>query len=487
VPTAADAPPPILPCAPPTRATPLTLEGHWGWVCANAQGQMHGPFLLLHPDGSTAITGSYQRGVLDGPWRRLYPNGKTAEVGAFTMGQRDGLWQRYADTGGLLGDFQMTRGTGVDRRWHADGQLASERAYADGLLDGPSRVYGYGGLVLYEAQFARGLLDGRRRLGTSKGMRIEDRFAAGVPRGSRKLWRRDTLTLEMSFDDEGNLHGPFSAWRDRSTLRERGAFVRGDRHGTWQWIGRGRELERQGSYFLGLRHGTWRQWDGGRLIMQGRYVKGRPHGTFRFWSSGGAAIGKCKLKNGTGEMLTFHDNGQLATRTPMVRGLRHGIYQELNPRGKVVLEGAYASDQRHGLWIERDGEGRVARQSTYVDGKLDGVVRRYVRGELASEVTYALGVREGPYRELQPGADGELLPAVTGAFAADLKSGPWVFRRPDGRAMEVTYVKGDLQGPWQQRGAEGDLSGQHDRGRRVGTWTWTARGTPKRTITYPQP
>lgn len=484
--TSAQAPEPALRCAPPTTAVPFELEGLPGWACADARGRRQGAFVASYPDGAPAATGSYRDDVLDGPWRRMHPNGELAEVGAYTKGRKDGAWQVYADDGDLLGEYRMLAGTGVERRWFADGRLAGEQSFVDGVLHGASKRYGRDDSELYQARFERGVLDGVRRFGPGKGLRLEDRWRTGVPRGVRKVWRRGALALELSFDDDGLLHGAFTAWRDRRTLREAGAFVHGDRHGTWKWIGRDGKLEREGTYFLGLRHGKWRQWSDGRLIMQGAYVKGRPHGTFRYWNAAGVALGKCKLRHGTGELLTFHDNGEVATRTTLIRGMRHGRYQELSPRGKVLVSGSYANDLRHGAWVERDAEGRLVRESRYVEGKLDGVLRRYWRGQLASETTYVAGVRQGPYRELAPGDDGARRELVSGAFAADRKAGAWVFRRPNGEiALTAQFRDGELWGSFRQRDDQGELGGQYLAGRRTGTWSWKAADGGKRTVEYP--
>jgi uncharacterized protein len=485
----ADAPPPRLLCTAPAYPTPVDLDGDPAWACADSSGTKNGPFFALYPDGTTEISGTYRDGRLDGEWRRLFRNGKTAEVGRYVAGKKDGTWQLFTDHGGLLGDYHMVAGTGVEQRWYFDGQLASERHFRDGVLDGQSVVYGDGGAVLYSAQYHRGALEGTRRVGVAGALRLEDHWTAGKPEGERKIWRHETLTLAMRFDGEGEPDGPFTAWRNHSTLRERGAYVRGDRHGVWRWYGHGGEIEREGNYFLGLRHGTWRQWSGGHLAMQGKYVKGRPSGVFTFWNSSGGVAGTCNLRNGTGTMSTFYDNGVAATKVDMVRGLRHGNYQELTPRGRVVVEGTYVNDQRQGPWLAFDSDGAVVREANYNEGKLDGVERRYRDGHLVSETGYAAGQREGEYRELRISADGKSdVEVVSGSFRADRKSGEWIYRGDDGSpAMVANYKDGVLEGPWQQlAGAKVVVRGHYEAGRRTGTWSW-ATNDPASTVTYGRP
>lgn len=481
--------PPPRPCAPDAHQERFTLEDRPGWRCVTADGVGAGPFVTTFPDGSVEISGAFERGLLEGRWRRRYRNGHTAEVGAYVEGKKDGLWQLYNDRGGLLGDYAMKRGTGVEKRWYLDGALASERAFVDGVLEGPSVAYAKGGEILYRATFRAGALHGPRHVGVRGALQLEDQWRAGVPFGTRRIWRREFLALEQTFDDDGVRTGPYTAWRDRSSLRERGAYLAGDRHGTWRWYDRARALEREGTYYLGVRHGLWRQWEGGGLRMLGRYVKGRPHGVFTFWNGAGRVTGTAKLRNGTGKMLTFHDNGVPSTRTSLVRGVKHGSFQELTPRGRVVVDGAYLDDLRDGRWREREVDGSLLREATYQAGALHGVVRRYAEGRLASELTYVRGRREGPYRELRVVGE-KATESVTGAFSADRRSGEWVFHGRDGApTLVMHYEAGALHGAWSQ--LDGDrvlVRGQYERGQRSGTWTWLSpSGETVRTVTYDAP
>lgn len=478
------APPPRWTCGASMRPAPLSLGGHRGLACIDERGRKQGDFAIWYPDGTLAIAGSYRDDALEGPWRKLAPSGKTVELGSYAAGKKHGRWQRFADTGGELGDFSFEHGTGTERTWYADGQLAAEHQLRDGVLHGDSRFYGDGGVVLYEARFTAGQLEGPRRLGGGNSLRLEDQWSAGRPVGTRRVWRRSTLELELGFDDAGALHGPFAAWRDRKTPREQGSYQHGQRHGPWRFTGRDGKLEREGAYLEGQRHGPWREWVGGVLVLQGRYVRGKPHGTFRFWSERGVALGRCRLRHGTGVFSTFHDNRQLATRTTLVDGKREGPHRELSPRGKVLVQGGYRADRRHGPWLERDAEGKRLREATYVDGLLDGVVRRYVDDRLASETTFVRGVRQGPYREWRASGEAEPVLTVQGQYEGDRKAGAWTSRDGKGRELTSHFERGQLEGPWRERSPTGETEGQHRAGWRTGAWRWRTQGAAEVSIEY---
>lgn len=475
-------PPPRWSCGAATSPAPISLGGHRGLACTDERGRKQGAFSVWYPDGTLAITGSYLDDALEGPWRRLAPTGKTIELGSYVAGAKHGRWQRFADTGGELGDFTFDHGTGTERTWYADGQLAGEHQLRDGVLHGDSKYFGDAGAVLYEARFADGKLDGPRRLGGGNSLRLEDQWRAGRPHGTRQVWRRSTLELELAFDEAGQPHGPFAAWRDRRTPREQGSYQHGQRHGLWRWTGRDGKLEREGTYIEGQRHGSWREWVAGVLVLQGRYVHGKPHGTFRFFSERGAALGRCRLRQGTGVYTTFHDNRKPATRTTLVDGQREGAYRELSMRGQVLVQGSYRAGRRHGTWLERDANGKRTREATYVDGVLDGVVRRYAADRLASETTFVRGVRQGPYREWRAGAEPVLV--VEGQYEGDRKTGAWISRDGKGRELTAHFERGQLEGAWRERAAAVQTDGQHHAGWRTGVWRWRPRGAPERTVEY---
>ena len=61
------------------------------------------------------------------------------------------------------------------------------------------------------------------------------------------------------------------------------------------------------------------------------------------------------MHDGTGVMVTFHPNKKPATRTYMNAGKMAGLYEELTPRGKQIVEG------HHGrVHVESGPHGRGA-------------------------------------------------------------------------------------------------------------------------------
>jgi len=485
---AVDAAPPDAPPAPKLvcdeGAEPVAAPApEPTWSCARPDGTRHGPFVTLFPDGSAEIEGTYKDGALDGPWQRRHPGGAVAEQGAYAAGKKTGRWVQSSTTGAALGEYELTGGTGVEKRWYDSGALYSETALKDGVRHGFSKRYERNGAVIESTRYARGVVDGARVVGTQWTLRIEEKLAAGVRTGPRKIWQGGMLLLDETYDRRGRLHGPYTVWRTPKIARVKGEYTNGKRTGDWVWKDRDDKKEREGSYVDGKRNGWWLEWADDKLLFSGLYNAGKPDGEFTYYDYRGNELGKFTIRDGTGMMTTFHGNKKPASRQRMFKGVEDGPYQELTYRGKLVVEGGYRGGLKHGPWKERTWDGTPVLDQIWKRGKLDGSVKKYVDGKISEQSTWVDGKAEGPYVEFRNGK-----PAVTGQFAADRRTGTWTHHGPDGSVVLVaTYKDGVLDGPWRQLVDGVVLEGAMAAGRRTGTWTRTDKAGAVRTLTYGPP
>lgn len=453
------------------------------YLCARPDGTRHGPFVTVFPDETVAITGAYRDGQLDGPWVRRHPNGAVAEQGAYVAGQKDGPWKQ-ANTGGVaLGEYTMSAGSGVEKRWYEDGALYSEQTFKSGVPHGPLRVLAPDGSVLISARYDSGKLDGPHVFGTRQTMRFEETFADGVRRGKRGIWQFGLQVADEAYDRRGKLDGPYVLRRSSKVLRVKGEFSSGRRTGPWTWWDRDNNKEREGTYVAGKKDGVWNEWWENKLQFTGTYAAGKPNGDFAYFDRNGTELGRFSITNGTGTLLTFWGNKKPASKQHIYQGSLDGLYQELTVRGKVVVEGHYRADQKHGSWKEWTPEGALLLEESWKRGKLDGKVKKYVDGKLAMEATYADGKATGPYAEFRAGK-----PAVTGQFVDDRKDGTWTIYAGDGAVLRTaTYRAGVLDGPWRELTDGAVVEGPIAQGRRTGSWTRTDRAGAVTTISYATP
>jgi antitoxin component YwqK of YwqJK toxin-antitoxin module len=480
-------PPPSLPCPDGAERVRAPLPAR-AVYCQRPDGTRHGPFAELFPDGSAEVLGRYDSGVLDGKWVRVRRDRRIAEEGTYRAGAKDGAWRQYDVDGGLLGEYAMERGTGVEKRWWEHGALQSATTWQGGKRQGPTQSWAPDGALIIQEMWRDGLLDGPREIGTRSSMFVAEERQRGVRVGARELWRRGYQALAEQYDSDGHLDGQFAAWRSRGRLREQGSYRHGLRHGVWTWFDRGGGKEREGSYVDGLRDGTWTSWHGRSVASVGTYRAGIPDGDFVEYDDRGRELGRYRVVKGKGAARTFHGNRRLATETQLEDGVPHGRFVAYDLRGKRISEGRFDHGARHGVWRERWPTGKVRIEARYDHGDLQGPWKRFSpKGKLEIETSYDAGKRQGPYAEYF--ADGTR--EIAGAFVDDRADGEWTqWHRGGAVAVRATWRAGALDGPWQELAPDGSVAvrGAHERGHRAGAWEYLAPdGSVQRTVTYTAP
>jgi antitoxin component YwqK of YwqJK toxin-antitoxin module len=471
---------PELACEPGTSLQ-LARAPEPTWFCARPDGTRHGPFITVFPDGQPEIAGAYKDGLLDGAWERRGVTGAIVEAGSYTDGQKSGRWRMTSAAGAVLGEYDMRGGTGTEKHWLDDGTLYRERTLKAGVANGPENLYAADGTALVTSQWSAGKLDGPHTLGTRGTLRIEETFAAGVRRGSRQIWQLRMMLLDESYDRNGKLDGDYTIWRSKKVIRVHGEFDHGKRDGLWRWNDRDANKEREGTYVAGKYDGLWTEWYENKIVFTGSYTRGKPNGKFIYYDRNRNELGRFAIKGGMGTMLTFWPNKKVASRQRLRRGTPDGLYQELTSRGKLVVEGRFRGGQKHGAWKEWTSDGVPILEHTWKRGKLDGVVKKYIDGKVATEAAYKDGKATGRYVEYR--AD---KPAVTGQFEDDRRTGTWTeYDAEDHVTLIATYKDGVLDGPWRQLVGGVALEGTLTQGRRTGTWTRTDKAGVVRQLTYP--
>lgn len=472
-------PPPKLACEPGTTLTAAAFPKS-ALYCERTDGVRHGAFATLFPDGAVETTGTYKDGKLDGPWHRNYPDGSIAEQGDYVDGVKDGTWRQVRADGTMLGEYQLSHGTGVEQTWNDDGTLFMERTLKSGADAGAFRVFDRAGALVISASRLGARYEGAHVVGNKATLRLEETYSRGKLVGPRRLWSFGTVILEENYDHNGQLDGRFASWRDRKSPRVQGSYSHGKRVGKWTWFDRTRSKEREGNFVAGKKTGTWSEWLEGKLVSRGNYSDDKPDGEFVYYDTTGVVLGRFAFKDGTGEMMTFYPNRQVASRQHMVNGLRHGSYQEFALTGRMVVSGKYVRDHKHGSWREWTDLGALTLEQHWKRGTLDGVVKKYDGGKLHSEAHYKNGRAVGGYTEYRNGK-----PALTGQFVEDRRQGTWTSYDAEGNVTLIaTYKGGVLDGPWKQLAGGAVLEGDMVAGRRSGTWTRTDLGGVTSTTTY---
>jgi antitoxin component YwqK of YwqJK toxin-antitoxin module len=185
-------------------------EGDW-------RGELkHGVWIERGEEKWELYEATYRIGVRHGPYRRWHVEGWLIERGAFVDGAKEGDVEYFAKGGKPTFVAAHRAGVmhGLLRQLGDDGAVAQEREYRDG-------------------EVWAGVWDLKSSLGDFWSWRR--RYKDGHPVGTwEKYDFRGALESRQTYDDDGALHGPWSAHHEGGAVKLEGEYARGVRTGRWR-------------------------------------------------------------------------------------------------------------------------------------------------------------------------------------------------------------------------------------------------------------
>ncbi len=254
--------------APLPRAVPPGTDGSfrtwWSPGVLKEEGRYldglrHGDVRGYHSDGSLAFEGRFERGAPVGTLREYAEGGRIARVHDVQPGAEEGVSTDFWPDGTPRMRAPLRRGAlhGLEQRWHANGVLAREGRWIDGVPVGRFTDHDEQGRLVNESWMFRTAGQPAGWLET----RFDDRgrplsqalvtLVGGVPSGHVSIYREDGRVASRCATLDGRREGLASEWDEQGVLRA------------------------QGAYRADLKHGTWRSWDAaGRLVEELEFVDG---------------------------------------------------------------------------------------------------------------------------------------------------------------------------------------------------------------------
>lgn len=190
----------------------------------------------------------------------------------------------------------------------------------------------------------------------------------------------------------------------------------------------------------------------------------------------GAVTGRwvAKVKDGVvdGELLTYHENGQLDSQHTLVNGLHEGEFREFHENGSLEYLIDYKNGEAHGSYQRYDENGELQEIAWFTDGKMDGETRYYDGGYLREVTNYKNGILNGPHEKYFPQTK-QL--SVKGQYKDGLIFGVWGIFNEFGESIEkglkfLGPSEGDTPSARFYPSGQVRESGMRRDGSKVGTW-----------------
>ena len=445
--------------------------------------QRTGDWFGYSGDGKLEWRAHYVANKLDGERIDYHPGGQILRRGRYRDGIPDGLHEFKSATGELYGASTITSGTGTWKAYFADGVLAEDGAYKEGVRDGLWRTFHRKGAPLDETTWRSGRREGPFRkhyitgevevVGQFRSDRRAGRWVATYPNGN--------IVWTGNYDENGWTTGFYYFGNYDGTPAAFGQMIDDRREGMWALFHNNGAVQGIGPYVMGQKQGPWFEWwPSGTFWRVVHYVadiedspaarecitiggvwitddteralgcqvcrsekeddKGeveqRKLGVWRWWHANAAIEKQGAFVQGLhdGRWQTWFDNGQLMLDTTYALGKATGPARGYFRDGKLRFEGTYVDGAEDGEWTTYHGDGTVASRGRYALGKKIGRwIYSYPGGAKKEEGEYAAGAPTGTWTSYHPSG----ARAAEGAYVAGKRDGVWTYWRPDGSAWRT--------------------------------------------------
>lgn len=279
---------------------------------------------------SPMVRYTWKEGQLHGPFIAWHKNGTVAQQGQYVLGKQDSTWYAWHENGAIAGRSQWLMGVpeGWQTQFYPNGQLRLQQKFVDGVLDSLAAAFYSNGEPLYQREYDMG-----QPVGTwstyytdGKDESLQD-YIEGRKDGRQQAWYvNGQQSLDVAWV-QGKKQGPFKTWYQNGKQECKGNYVNDEPDGEWQyWHGNGKPKTIE-------------------MFKAGLLMEARP-----IFNPDGKVISMLTVENGNGRRQSFHPGGQVASDGFYRNGKRHGQWEFFNQAGQLEALGTYQDGERTGTW-----------------------------------------------------------------------------------------------------------------------------------------
>ena len=378
------------------------------------------------------------------------------------------------------GEYLNGKKNGKGKEYYSNGELFYEGEYLNGKINGKGKEYNYEGKLIFEGEYLNGKRwNGKGKKYLNGKIEFDTEYLNGINL-TNKVYDKNGKLYEISknikgfikeYDHKGNLtfEGEYLNGKRNGKGKEYNCYgnliFEGEYLNGIKWSGKGYDKQNNTIYVLnngkgyikeyndegdlyfegellnGQRNGKGKEYCNYTLIFEGEYLyshrlRGMEYndelvyieyeGDFLYdkkWNGKGYIENDddndiiYELKNGTGKVMEYYENGRLKFEGEYLNGKRNGkgkeyeceYYslefegeylngqkngkgKEYNIDGNLIFEGEFKNDKRNGKGKEFFYNGNLRSEGEYLDGKWNGLIKLYnFEGKLEFEGEYKNG------------------------------------------------------------------------------------------------
>lgn len=424
----------------------------------NEHGKPHGLWKEFYISGQMKSAMEYVYGEPHGAYEEWHavPEGQDPALklkGSYVFGEREGEWTSYFEDGGVATrvNFENGRETGEFLAyWPSSGQLRAKGVYVQGRRHGKWLNYYQNGSLASKEAWVYGERHGvfghfHMSQDGNPPPKARGQFDKGVASGLWQTFYPNGTVETAQYYKRGELHGDVVRNFENGQPRARLRYDHGVLHGPARRFFEDGSLASEGAYVVGLKQGKFKYYHPGSetLASVGEYHRGQAVGSWEWFATDGQSVlDRRTLRHGTGEMLHFHANGQLARQASFVEGMRHGPRRQWYENGQLMSEALFNNGVLHGEVTEYHQSGQTSSRSEWAYGRREGDFESWhPNGQRHIIAAYKNDLLQGEAREWHE--DGNL--RSIGMWNEGVRDGTWKWYDESGRvSFELTYDAGIL-------------------------------------------
>ena len=374
-------------------------------------------------DGSVQSQQEYKNGVRSGYFVEYYKNGKISQQGWTKDDVQVGEWRDYHIDGSLKNVYYFHKGQyhGKLKGYSVEGKLVLENSYEYGTLISEKNFDSNGKLSYFfdynspeteeviESKFSNGntetkisylnkikhgpytvlSFDGKKM---GEGAYVNDMLNGPV------VAYYDNGQINYKLNDlNGNYHGEQLHYYEDGTLKQKENYDYGEEVGEDISYFENGQISNLRPYVAGEVHGKYKFFDiSGKLQMIRFYNYGKLIG-FSYHDKDGNELEMIPIKNGTGKIVSYYDNGKVSREMEFFNGLLVNNYKSYYYNGQLESNITFSEGEYHQKYLEYYPNGSIKTDQNYIHGTLQGPSKKYYEnGQVKVVENYLNNVLSGP-------------------------------------------------------------------------------------------
>ena len=409
-------------------------KGIWKFYSTNGsltdQGEyldnkIQGEYKSYYKNGNIRAITPYKNDTLSGYYVDYHKNGKISTQGWYKNNTQHGEWRSYALDGTISIINFLHKGSlhGEQQYFSGDGKLSqiTKYEYDENIIES---YFDESGKVFEKINFNDKIGSYEKVISHfNKKPKIKITYLNGIKHGSYVYFdfygRKKTSGEYLN----GEQHGKWTWYHDNGTVESTSTYVIGKLHGEYISFYENGQIESKYYYDFGSSEKTGISYhQNGNINTSTQYKNDKINGRKEFYSySGklqlirfydyGRLIGYSYLdknskelpmipmKNETGKIIAYYDNGQISRDMEYKNGDLINIYKEFYYTGQVASEIPYEQGEYQGISKKYFLNGKIKEQKDYLFDSLHGRVTEFHdNGTFKKEENYSNGVKNGVFK-----------------------------------------------------------------------------------------